>query len=126
MVGVDIPVSAIQAFEPRRALGPSGYTFAVNQVSDNYKKLSIRVQFASQVPEMLCGMERVHALRLRLQTDASARQVKFAHTCGVGLGGRPSGLTDKPSHVAVVSSRPTLSLPSFHSFFARVDYQLQP
>ena len=33
MVGVDIPVSAIQALEPRRALGPSGYTFAVNQVS---------------------------------------------------------------------------------------------
>ena len=37
MVGVDIPVSAIQAFEPRRALGPSGYTFAVNQVSVNDK-----------------------------------------------------------------------------------------
>ena len=31
VVGVDIPVSAIQAFEPRRALGPSGYTFAANQ-----------------------------------------------------------------------------------------------
>ena len=33
VVGVDIPVSAIQGFEPRRALGPSGYTFAMNQVS---------------------------------------------------------------------------------------------